>query len=58
MPEHESKELAEPSTQEAEKEVVDTHDSKKGVYQEQAPSVSTGASPAPQGSSAFKPQAG
>ena len=44
----ESEELAKPSTQEAGKEVVNVHDSKVGSYQEQAPQVSTGASPVPQ----------
>ena len=43
-----SKELAKPATQEAEKEVVNTYDAKQGGYQEQAPEVSTGASPVPQ----------
>lgn len=43
-----SKELAQPATQEAQKEVVNTYDSKQGDYQEQAPHVSTGASPVAQ----------
>jgi len=43
-----SKELAQPATQEAQKEVVNVHDSKQGNYQEQAPLVSPGASPIPQ----------
>lgn len=43
-----SKELAQPATQEAEKEVVNVHDAKHGTYQQQAPSVSPGASPVPQ----------
>jgi hypothetical protein len=52
-----SEELAKPSTQEAEKEVVNAYDSKQGTYKEQEPQISTGASPAPQGS-VFKPQGG
>lgn len=40
-----STELAQPATQEAQKEVVNNYDSKKGQYQEQAPHVSTGAKP-------------
>jgi len=46
-----SKELAQPATQEAQKEVVNTYDSKQGAYQEQTPQVSTGASPVSQDNS-------
>ena len=41
-------ELAKPATQEAQKETVNTYDSKQGQYQEQAPSISTGAKPVSQ----------
>lgn len=43
--EEKSSDLAQPATQEAQKEVVNVHDEKRKTYTEQAPHVSTGASP-------------
>jgi hypothetical protein len=52
-----AKELAQASSQESQKEVVNNYDSKQGSYQEQAPQVSTGAKP-PAQDNCFKSRGG